>query len=128
MKKILELLVYKSNRWYDNLEEEPRFLFFLGVIVAPIGIANALLILYGLWQPFAVLIILVLFWRMAYFTRKPKKIYFDIETDGLMGKQYNTQGFDYVNIQKKLNGTGEAEKVEYVDTFEKIKKIINKEQ
>lgn len=70
MNKILELLIYKSNRWYNNLEEAPRFLFFLGVIVAPIGIANAILILYGLWQPFAVLVILFLFWRMAYFTQE----------------------------------------------------------
>lgn len=74
MNKILELLVYKSNRWYDNLEEVPRFLFFLAAIVAPIGISNAILILFDIWQPFAVLIILVLFWRMTYFTREPNKI------------------------------------------------------
>jgi hypothetical protein len=126
MNKILELLVYKSNRWYDNLEELPRFLFFLGVIVAPIGITNALLILYGLWQPFAVFVILVLFWRMTYFTRKPKKISFDIETNGLMGKQYNTQGFDYTHIQKKIDGMGDAGKPEIIDTFQIFKEILKK--
>jgi hypothetical protein len=126
MKKILELLVYKSNRWYDNLEEEPRFLFFLGAIFAPIGIANALLILYGLWQPFAVLIMVFLFWRMAYFTRKSNKIYFDIETYGLISKEskdYNTQSFDYLHITKKLDGMNDQ-----TDSFVEIKKRINKEK
>jgi hypothetical protein len=143
MKKILELLVYRSNRWYDNLEEPFRFLAFLVGVVVPIGISQILLIVFGLWQPFATISIMFLAWRMAYFARPKKTYVFDIETNGiydaphLIGaykvkhdKTYDQGFIDNLNKSHRDEleriGVAHDSRPEVIDMMEIYKKIEKK--
>jgi hypothetical protein len=33
--------ILKANKWYDNLKEPWRFLFFISLVCVPLGLSNA---------------------------------------------------------------------------------------
>lgn len=116
MKKILELLVYRPNRWYDNLEEPFRFLVFTLGIILPISI----LLGCEMYLSYVIFLVVFISWRLIHFARPKKTYVFDIETQGL-----HNSNFDYAFMVKREKDKS-TEKPEIIDTFTMITKINEK--
>lgn len=144
MKKILDLLVYRPNRWYDNLEEVTRFLFFLGAIVAPTTLFQMLMFNYDIWQPYVGFVVVFLIWRLLYLGRKKEKYVFDIETNGLYDtpslihaykvkhdKMYDQEFIDNLNKShreelERIGVAHDTSKPEIIDVLKLSEKISKK--
>lgn len=116
MKRVLNL-IYSGNRWYDNLEDNNRFLFFFGGIGGTLLITQILMYVYDIWYAFPIWAIILLAFRLPYLLR-PKKTYtFDIETGGLFDNKF------LVGYKEKEMHDSSQDVKNYLLMQEKINKI-----
>ena len=64
--------IIKSNEWYDNLSEVPRFLFFLLVAVGGLALTEYFMYVHKFIWAFPIWAGTLLFWRMSYVIMKKK--------------------------------------------------------
>lgn len=57
--------IIKSNDWYDDLKENKRTLFFLGVIFLPSLLIVIIQSIFNIWYLLVIWIVLLSFWRIT---------------------------------------------------------------
>lgn len=57
--------IVKSNRWYDNLPDTKRFLFFLFVVMGSYTVVQLVIVPYCILA-FPIWVLLLMSWRMSY--------------------------------------------------------------
>jgi len=62
----MKKFIIRTNKWYDNLPELKRFLFFLIVIMGSLFVAQYLMYVEDFIWAFPIWALLVCFWRIGY--------------------------------------------------------------